>query len=123
MARPRRKVCAGARSQKDAKGRNLKDGELQQTGGRFKHQYMDSNGKRKAVYSWHLLPTDRIPPGTREDLSLRTCIHNLKTTFRRVFSRHISGTFLAYTQVCLRKFASPGGKIPPSAIFGCEYRF
>ncbi len=56
---------------KDQKGRNLKDGELQQADGRYKYQYTDTNGKRRAVYSWRLLPTDRTPPGTREDLSLR----------------------------------------------------
>ena len=59
------------KKRKDARGRNLKDGELQQADGRYKYQYMDANGKRKAVYSWRLLPTDRTPPGTREDLSLR----------------------------------------------------
>ena len=56
---------------KDAKGRNLKDGELQQADGRYKYQYMDINGKRKAVYSWRLLPTDRTPPGKRDGMSLR----------------------------------------------------
>lgn len=56
---------------KDQKGRNLKDGELQQADGRYKYQYMDTNGKRRAVYSWRLLPTDRTPPGKRDDLSLR----------------------------------------------------
>lgn len=64
---PRQEV----KRRKDSKGRNLKDGELQQADGRYKYQYMDVNGKRKAVYSWRLLPTDRTPPGTREGLSLR----------------------------------------------------
>lgn len=56
---------------KDQKGRNLKDGETQLPEGRYKFQYMDANGKRCAVYSWRLLPTDRTPAGKREDLSLR----------------------------------------------------
>lgn len=56
---------------KDSRGRNLKDGELQQADGRYKFQYVDCNGQRKAVYSWKLLPTDRTPPGKRDDLSLR----------------------------------------------------
>ena len=56
---------------KDAKGRNLKDGEIQQSDGRYKYQYVDVNGCRKAVYSWKLLPTDRTPKGKRDDLSLR----------------------------------------------------
>lgn len=56
---------------KDDRGRNLKDGEIQQQDGRYKFQYLDCNGKRKAAYSWRLLPTDRTPAGKREDLSLR----------------------------------------------------
>lgn len=56
---------------KDTRGRNLKDGEIQQADGRYKYQYQDANGQRKAVYSWRLLPTDRTPPGKRDDLSLR----------------------------------------------------
>ncbi len=56
---------------KDQKGRNLKDGEIQQADGRYKYQYTDANGERRAVYSWRLLPTDRTPPGKRDGLSLR----------------------------------------------------
>ena len=56
---------------KDQKGRNLKDGETQLPEGRYKYQYTDANGKRHAVYSWRLLPTDRTPAGKREELSLR----------------------------------------------------
>lgn len=56
---------------KDSRGRNLKDGEIQQADGRYKYQYQDANGQRKAVYSWKLLPTDRTPSGKRDDLSLR----------------------------------------------------
>ena len=56
---------------RDNRGRNLRDGEIQQSDGRYKYQYTDVNGKRKAVYSWRLIPTDRAPAGTREDLSLR----------------------------------------------------
>ena len=56
---------------KDQKGRNLKDGEIQQADGRYKFQYTDASGERRAVYSWRLLPTDRTPPGKRDGLSLR----------------------------------------------------
>ena len=55
---------------KDNKGRNLREGEVQLSDGRYKYQYTEGN-KRKAVYSWKLLPTDRTPPGKRDDLSLR----------------------------------------------------
>lgn len=56
---------------KDNRGRNLKDGEHQQPDGRYKYQYFDGNGERKAVYSWKLVSTDRLPPGKRDCLSLR----------------------------------------------------
>lgn len=56
---------------KDTKGRVLHDGETQRTDGRYAYQYTDASGRRKVVYSWKLLPSDRTPPGKRKDLSLR----------------------------------------------------
>lgn len=56
---------------KDSKGRVLNDGEIQRTDGRYVYQYKDKTGKRKAVYSWKLLPSDRTPSGKRKDISLR----------------------------------------------------
>lgn len=56
---------------KDNKGRVLKDGEMQRSDGRYSFQYKDAMGKRKIVYSWKLLPADKIPAGKRKDLSLR----------------------------------------------------
>lgn len=60
-----------ANKRKDNRGRNLKDGEIQLSDGRYKYQYTNINGERKAVYSWKLVPTDRTPPGKRDSLSLR----------------------------------------------------
>lgn len=60
-----------ADKRKDSRGRNLKDGEVQLADGRYKYQYTDVNGERKAVYSWKLVPTDRTPAGKRDSLSLR----------------------------------------------------
>lgn len=56
---------------KDARGRVLNDGETQGKDGRYRYQYTDVFGDRKAVYSWRLLPADRTPAGKRKDLSLR----------------------------------------------------
>lgn len=56
---------------KDNRGRILKDGEDQMQDGRYRYQYMASNGKRQSVYSWKLVPTDRTPQGKREGPSLR----------------------------------------------------
>ena len=56
---------------KDSKGRVLNDGETQGKDGRYRYQYTDVLGNRKAVYSWKLLPTDKTPSGKRKDFSLR----------------------------------------------------
>lgn len=56
---------------KDSKGRVLNDGETQGKDGRYRYQYTDVLGNRKAVYSWKLLPADKTPTGKRKDLSLR----------------------------------------------------
>lgn len=55
---------------KDKKGRILKDGERQRNDGKYEFRY-DYAGRRKSVYSWKLVPTDKTPPGKQEDLSLR----------------------------------------------------
>ncbi|MCM1178643.1 MAG: site-specific integrase [Clostridium sp.] len=56
---------------KDSKGRVLNNGETQGKDGRYRYQYTNSLGKRKQIYSWKLLPADKIPAGKRKDLSLR----------------------------------------------------
>lgn len=56
---------------KDNKGRVLNDGESQRKDGRYTYQYTDIFGNRKSVYSWKLLPADKMPCGKRKDLSLR----------------------------------------------------
>ena len=60
-----------AEKRKDSKGRNLRDGENQMPDGRYRYRYTDKNGERQAVYSWCLVPTDKVPSGKRKDLSLR----------------------------------------------------
>ena len=56
---------------KDNKGRVLNDGETQGKDGRYRYQYTNMFGERKAIYSWKLLPADKTPSGKRKDLSLR----------------------------------------------------
>lgn len=60
-----------AEKRKDSKGRILRDGESQRVDGRYRYQYVDSNGKRHEAYSWKLVATDRLPPGKKDDISLR----------------------------------------------------
>jgi len=56
---------------KDSKGRVLNDGETQGKDGRYRYQYTNMLGERKAIYSWKLLPSDKTPSGKHKDLSLR----------------------------------------------------
>ena len=44
---------------RDSKNRILRTGESQEADGRYKYRYIDANGKRKTVYSWRLVATDR----------------------------------------------------------------
>lgn len=60
-----------AERRKDGKGRNLRDGEDQMPDGRYRFRYIDGNGKRQAVYSWCLVPTDKAPVGKRKGPCLR----------------------------------------------------
>lgn len=56
---------------RDNKGRILRNGEVQRSDGMYMFRYTDSNGKRKAVYSWKLVSTDRVPDGKRCKEALR----------------------------------------------------
>lgn len=56
---------------RDSKNRILRTGESQEADGRYKFRYIDSNGKRKSVYSWRLVATDSIPSGRRDNAPLR----------------------------------------------------
>lgn len=56
---------------KDTKGRNLKDGEVQRKDGLYMYRYTDQSGKRKTVYSWRLVSTDKLPDGKRNVKPLR----------------------------------------------------
>lgn len=60
-----------AEKRKDPKGRNLKDNESVMPDGRYRYRYTDKNGQRKAVYSWKLVATDKVPSGKRDCVSLR----------------------------------------------------
>ena len=55
----------------DNRGRILKDGESQRKDGSYRYRYTDADGVRRDVYSSRLVPTDKTPPGCKEDLSLR----------------------------------------------------
>lgn len=56
---------------RDHKGRVLRNGESQRADGMYMFRYTDKAGKRKTVYSWRLVGTDRIKEGQRELEPLR----------------------------------------------------
>ena len=60
-----------AQKRKDNKGRNLKENEFQRPDGQYMYRYYDAYGNMKYVYSWKLVPTDKLPSGKRNGLSLR----------------------------------------------------
>lgn len=56
---------------KDSRGRVLNNGEIQRSDGKYAFQYTDRKGKRKFIYSWKLVMSDKTPSGKKTDLSLR----------------------------------------------------
>lgn len=60
-----------AQKRVDNKRRILKEGESQLPDGRYRYRYFDMGGCRQVVYSWKLVERDRMPPGKKDDLSLR----------------------------------------------------
>ena len=56
----------------------MKSGESQRSDGRYAYKYTDTFGKPQFVYSWKLVPTDKIPAGKRPDLSLREKVKQIQ---------------------------------------------
>lgn len=56
---------------RDNKGRILRNGEVQRPDGKYMFRYTDGTGKRRAVYSWKLVNTDKLKEGQRGSQSLR----------------------------------------------------
>lgn len=62
---------------KDNKNRVLRERETQCKDGRYRYTYYE-NDKQKALYSWKLVPTDKVPKGKRDCVDLRTQIEEIK---------------------------------------------
>ena len=52
--------------------------EDQRADGRYRYRYTDKYGKRRDIYAWKLVPTDKTPAGKKEDLSLREKIREIE---------------------------------------------
>ncbi len=63
---------------RDSKNRILEKGEFQREDGRYEYKYKDRLGKRRTVYSWKLVSTDRVPMGKKCDSSLREMEQKIK---------------------------------------------
>ena len=63
---------------RDNKGRLLKSGESQRSDGRYAYKYINTFGEPQFVYSWKLVPTDKVPAGKRPCLSLREKIKQIQ---------------------------------------------
>lgn len=73
-----RKEIQVSEKRRDSKNRLLQNGESQDKDGRYVYRYVDALGKRKAVYSWRLVSTDRVPAGRKADISLREKEKNIQ---------------------------------------------
>jgi integrase len=73
-----RKELLLSEKRRDNKKRLLQNGESQDKDGRYAYRYVDALGKRKAVYSWRLVSTDRVPAGRKADISLREKEKNIQ---------------------------------------------
>ena len=63
---------------RDNKGRILRTGESQRADGRYLYKCTNALGEPVSLYSWKLVPTDKIPKGKRKDISLREKIEQLQ---------------------------------------------
>ena len=68
---------------RDKKGRILHPGEYQDESGRYSYKYKDFIGRRRTLYSWCLIPTDRTPEGKRKKKCLRDQIKELEKELSR----------------------------------------
>lgn len=77
-----------SKTRRDNRNRVLRNGESQRKDGRYVYKYVDWSGKSCYVYSWKLEPTDRVPQGKRNCISLREKI--------RVIRRDIDDNILPF---------------------------
>lgn len=88
---------------RDNKGRVLRVGEQQRPDGRYLYTCKDNRGEKQFLYSWKLEPTDKIPQGKKDSLSLRemekeiqkkayeaTAYQNGDITVKELVKRYIS---------------------------------
>lgn len=61
-------------NKRDSKNRILNKGEGQRADGRYYYTYTGIDGKRRTIYSWKLVETDKVHNGKKCDKALRTLV-------------------------------------------------
>lgn len=56
-----KEICLVSEKRRDNKNRILNNGESQRKDGKYEFKYVDADGKRRSVYSWKLVETDKVP--------------------------------------------------------------
>ena len=100
---------------RDNRKRILKNGESQRPDGRYVYKYYDIMHKPHFLYSWKLEPTDKLPAGKRDDLSLREKIRLLNRDM--VDGIDVQGAEMTVLQLVKKYIATKTG-VKPSTEAG-----
>ena len=92
---------------RDSKNRVLRNGESQRADGRYVYKYVDLLHKPHFLYSWKLEPTDKLPTGKKDDLSLREKIRQLQKDM--VDGIDIQGSEMTVLELVKRYIATKTG--------------
>ena len=96
---------------RDSKNRILRNGESQdKKTGRYIYKYYDILHKPHFLYSWKLEPTDKLPAGKRDDLSLREKIRQLQKDM--VDGIDVQGSEMTVLELVKRYLATKTGVKP-----------
>ena len=104
----RRKTMSEKR--RDNRKRLLRNGESQRPDGRDVYKYYDAVKKQHFLYSWKLEPTDKLPAGKRDALSLREKIRQLQKDM--VDGIDIQGSNMTVLELVKRYVATKTGVKP-----------
>ena len=99
---------------RDSKKRVLRNGESQKPDGRYVYKYYDIFHKAHYLYSWKLEPTDKLPAGKKDDLSLREKIRQLQKDM--VDGIDIQGSEMTVLELVERYLATKTGVKPTTEV-------
>ena len=87
---------------RDSKGRLLKSGESQRPDGRYAYKYIDTFGNPKFVYSWKLVPTDKMKLLSDDKLGAAS-IDSVKLSDAKEWALRMQEQGVAYNTICNSK--------------------